>query len=139
MGVDPLAATLTWLDHDTTDRDRMNRILALFRERDTRDELGIGVIRSPAGLDKLPLFCRRTARLCWVLAEKSGTKKGTKPCPNMPKRDHLPVPFWDYAVDFIMPKAGFELCLLTDSTEVICFTGSLKAPNSRIAEKLGTQ
>src|SRR5437868_6221811 len=45
MGVDPLAATLTWLDHDTTDRDRMNRILALFRERDTRDELGTGVIR----------------------------------------------------------------------------------------------
>ena len=40
-----LAATLTWLDHDAADRDRMNRILALFRERDTRDELGIGVIR----------------------------------------------------------------------------------------------
>src|SRR5436309_2205035 len=45
MGIDPLAATLTWLDHDATDRDRMNRILALFRERDTRDELGVGVIR----------------------------------------------------------------------------------------------
>jgi hypothetical protein len=38
-------ATLTWLDHDSSDRDRMNRILALFRERDTRDELGVGVIR----------------------------------------------------------------------------------------------
>ncbi|HYM89663.1 MAG TPA: DUF6361 family protein, partial [Nitrospiraceae bacterium] len=45
MGDDQLVATLTWLDHDTTDRDRMNRILALFRERDTRDELGIGSIR----------------------------------------------------------------------------------------------
>jgi hypothetical protein len=40
-----MSATLTWLDHDAADRDRMNRILALFRERDTRDELGIGVIR----------------------------------------------------------------------------------------------
>jgi hypothetical protein len=27
----------------------MNRILALFRERDTRDELGIGVIRGGRG------------------------------------------------------------------------------------------
>jgi Family of unknown function (DUF6361) len=38
-------ASLTWLDHDATDREWMNRILAMFRERDTRDELGIGVIR----------------------------------------------------------------------------------------------
>lgn len=42
MGDDELAATLTWLDHDATDRDRMNRILGLFRERDTRDKLDIG-------------------------------------------------------------------------------------------------
>src|ERR1700728_4570058 len=44
-GFDLMSATLTWLDHDAADRDRMNRILALFRERDTRDELGVGVIR----------------------------------------------------------------------------------------------
>lgn len=40
-----MAPALAWLDHDTTERDRMNRILALFQERDTRDELGIGTIR----------------------------------------------------------------------------------------------
>jgi hypothetical protein len=42
MADDELAATLIWLDHDATDRDWMNRILALFRERDTRHKLGIG-------------------------------------------------------------------------------------------------
>ncbi|MGA8429249.1 MAG: DUF6361 family protein [Candidatus Sulfotelmatobacter sp.] len=40
-----MSASLTWLDYDSAERDRMNRILALFRERDTRDELGVGVIR----------------------------------------------------------------------------------------------
>jgi len=40
-----MIASLTWIDHDERERDRMRRILALFRERDTRDELGIGAIR----------------------------------------------------------------------------------------------
>lgn len=38
-------STLTWIDHDTEARDRMQRILALFEERDIRDELGLGAIR----------------------------------------------------------------------------------------------
>ena len=33
------------LDHDVTERDRMNRVLALFQERSTIDELGLGSIR----------------------------------------------------------------------------------------------
>ena len=36
---------LSWLDHDASERDRIQRILALFKERDTRDELGLGGIR----------------------------------------------------------------------------------------------
>ena len=36
---------LAWLDHDAAARDRSLRILALFRERDSRDELGLGAIR----------------------------------------------------------------------------------------------
>lgn len=40
-----MPAFLTWVDHDPADRDRMRRILALFEERDTRDELGLGAIR----------------------------------------------------------------------------------------------
>jgi Family of unknown function (DUF6361) len=62
-----LAATLTWLDHDTTDRDRMNRILALFRERDTRDELGIGVIRDLIADELFPGTSTIQTRLRYML------------------------------------------------------------------------
>ena len=40
-----MQSTLTWLDHDPAARERSLRILALFRERDSRDELGLGAIR----------------------------------------------------------------------------------------------
>ena len=40
-----MPSTLTWLDHDPTARERSLRILALFRVRDSRDELGLGAIR----------------------------------------------------------------------------------------------
>jgi len=40
-----MTALLAWLDHDPTERDRANRILALFQEKDARDELGLGSIR----------------------------------------------------------------------------------------------
>jgi hypothetical protein len=40
-----MPSTLHWLDHDPAQRDRMARVLALFRERETRDELGLGGIR----------------------------------------------------------------------------------------------
>ncbi len=36
---------LAWLDHDPAERDRMHRILAQFKESDTRDELGLGALR----------------------------------------------------------------------------------------------
>jgi hypothetical protein len=67
MEVNPLAATLTWLDHDTTDRERMNRILALFRERDTRDELGIGVIRDLIADELFPGTSTIQTRLRYML------------------------------------------------------------------------
>jgi hypothetical protein len=40
-----MTSQLTWLDHDTAAHDRMQRILALFREKDARDELGLGTVR----------------------------------------------------------------------------------------------
>src|SRR6478609_9473752 len=67
MGDDQLAATLTWLDHDATDRDRMNRILSLFRERDTRDELGIGVIRDLLADELFPGTSTIQTRLRYML------------------------------------------------------------------------
>lgn len=40
-----MPSTLTWVDHDAQARDRSLRILSLFKEKDTRDELGLGSIR----------------------------------------------------------------------------------------------
>jgi hypothetical protein len=62
-----VAATLTWLDHDTADRDRMNRILSLFRERDTRDELGVGVIRDLVADEFFPGTSTIQTRLKYML------------------------------------------------------------------------
>jgi len=47
-----MASTLTWVDHDRRARERSERLLALFDERDTRDELGLGGVRD-AIADKL--------------------------------------------------------------------------------------
>jgi len=40
-----MTSRLTWIDHDSQARERSLRILALFREKESRDELGIGAIR----------------------------------------------------------------------------------------------
>lgn len=40
-----MTSTLSWLDHDSEARERMDRVLALFEERGTMDELGLGAIR----------------------------------------------------------------------------------------------
>ncbi|MGA3346015.1 MAG: DUF6361 family protein [Terracidiphilus sp.] len=62
-----MSATLTWLDHDAEDRERMNRILALFRERDTRDELGVGVIRDLLADEFFPGTSTIQTRLRYML------------------------------------------------------------------------
>jgi hypothetical protein len=40
-----MASAFTWLDHSESDRRDMQQIIDLFRESDTRDELGIGQVR----------------------------------------------------------------------------------------------
>lgn len=40
-----MQSSLTWIDHDANARERSLRILALFQERESRDELGLGGIR----------------------------------------------------------------------------------------------
>jgi hypothetical protein len=62
-----VGATLTWLDHDLDERDRMHRILSLFKERDTRDELGVGVIRDLIADDLFPGTSTIQTRLRYML------------------------------------------------------------------------
>ena len=40
-----MPSSLSWLDYDNEAYQRAQRILTLFKERDTRDELGLGSIR----------------------------------------------------------------------------------------------
>lgn len=40
-----MPSSLTWLDHDSEARERALRILSLFQERESRDELGLGAVR----------------------------------------------------------------------------------------------
>ena len=40
-----MGALLSWVDFSPSDRDRMRRAIALFQERSTVDELGLGTIR----------------------------------------------------------------------------------------------
>ena len=40
-----MASLVAWLDYSDDDRRRMREVIALFRESDTLDELGIGAIR----------------------------------------------------------------------------------------------
>lgn len=39
------APFIGWVDYSPKERDRMRQALALFKENDTRDELGLGSIR----------------------------------------------------------------------------------------------
>jgi len=40
-----MVATLTWLDLTADDRDQVRRVLDLFNEQGTVDELGLGSLR----------------------------------------------------------------------------------------------
>lgn len=40
-----MPSSLTWLDHDNAARERSHRLLQMFKDSETRDELGIGAIR----------------------------------------------------------------------------------------------
>ena len=40
-----MASTFAWLDHSKSDRRKALDVVDLFREQDTRDELGIGTVR----------------------------------------------------------------------------------------------
>ncbi|MCW4201977.1 MAG: DUF6361 family protein [Candidatus Thiodiazotropha sp. 6PLUC2] len=39
-----MSSTFAWLDHSESDRRKALDVVDLFREQDTRDELGIGTV-----------------------------------------------------------------------------------------------
>jgi len=62
-----MTSHLAWLDHDSTARDRMQRILALFKNKDARDELGLGTVRDSIADQLFPGTSTIQTRLRYML------------------------------------------------------------------------
>ncbi len=62
-----MQATLTWLDLTTSDRDKMRRVLDLFKEAGTLDEMGLGSLRDALSDVLFPGISFTQTRLRYVL------------------------------------------------------------------------
>lgn len=62
-----MPSTLTWIDHDAAARERSLRIIALFQEKETRDELGLGAIRDSIADQLFPGTSTIQTRLRYML------------------------------------------------------------------------
>lgn len=62
-----MPSSLTWLDHDPAARERSLRILSLFKERESRDELGLGAIRDSFADQLFPGTSTIQTRLRYML------------------------------------------------------------------------
>ena len=60
-------SSLSWIDFDETDRQRARRIIALFDEKETRDELGLGPIRDSIADHLFPGTSTIQTRLRYML------------------------------------------------------------------------
>lgn len=62
-----MPSSLTWIDHDAEARERSLRILALFQEKESRDELGLGAIRDAFADQLFPGTSTIQTRLRYML------------------------------------------------------------------------
>lgn len=60
-------SSLAWIDFDETERQRAQRIMALFQERESRDELGLGAIRDSIADHLFPGTSTIQTRLRYML------------------------------------------------------------------------
>lgn len=60
-------SSLAWLDFDESERQRAQRIMALFQERESRDELGLGAIRDSIADHLFPGTSTIQTRLRYML------------------------------------------------------------------------
>lgn len=73
---------LAWIDFDQADRDRTRRIMDLFGQEDSRDELGLGSVRDALADLMFPGTSTIQTRLRYMLFvpwiyQMAGTQKGT--------------------------------------------------------------
>jgi Family of unknown function (DUF6361) len=62
-----MPSTLGWIDYDDTQRTSMLRVLAFFRERESRDELGLGTLRDSIAESLFPGTSTLLTRLRYFL------------------------------------------------------------------------
>ena len=62
-----MASTLAWIDHDSKARERTLRILSLFQEKESRDELGLGSVRDSFADQLFPGTSTIQTRLRYML------------------------------------------------------------------------
>jgi hypothetical protein len=60
-------SSLAWIDFDEAERERAQRIMALFQERESRDELGLGAIRDSIADHLFPGTSTIQTRLRYML------------------------------------------------------------------------
>ena len=60
-------SSLAWIDFDESERQRAQRIMALFQERESRDELGLGAIRDSIADHLFPGTSTIQTRLRYML------------------------------------------------------------------------
>lgn len=60
-------SSLTWLDYDLKARERTFRILSLFQEKESRDELGLGSVRDSFADQLFPGTSTIQTRLRYML------------------------------------------------------------------------
>ena len=60
-------SSLAWIDFDEAERQRAQRIMALFQERESRDELGLGAIRDSIADHLFPGTSTIQTRLRYML------------------------------------------------------------------------
>ena len=76
-----MPSTLTWIDHDPTARERAFRILSLFQEKESRDELGLGAVRDSIadflfpGTSTIQTRLRYMLFVPWVYCELEKSRK----------------------------------------------------------------
>ena len=62
-----MASLLSWIDHDSKARERTLRILSLFQEKESRDELGLGSVRDSFADQLFPGTSTIQTRLRYML------------------------------------------------------------------------
>ncbi len=88
-------SALSWIDFSEKDRRKMLDVVALFRERDTRDELGLGSIRDAVadilfpGTSTIQTRARYMLFVPWIYLRREKFKTSSSRIARMARSDEI--------------------------------------------------